>query len=205
MTITWEEIEDSIEDSRRSENDQQFYNFVKSIIEENQLTCIDKILKLSLILIGLPYENRYEIFNLPNIQIILNNFNAKEIVELYGLFLPEDAYKFFRSDYIQFLLRKIPPSDIDCEDIISYIPDENGMRDSVRGIFNTLIQLKEPNNISTAQAKRIQYSRLTQEDLLGNPQFFNRLPEPYNNQNISSDDEGYSSASEASQNRNRIN
>lgn len=54
-------------------------------------------------------------------------------------------------------------------------------------------------NHSTAHARRIQYSRLTQENLLGNPQFFNRLPEPNNNQNISSD-EGYNSG-EAPQNR----
>jgi hypothetical protein len=53
-------------------------------------------------------------------------------------------------------------------------------------------------NHSAAHARRIQYSLLTQENLLGNPQFFNRLPA----HNTSSDDEGYSSASEAPQNRN---
>lgn len=145
MTITWEEIEDSI----RSENAQQFYNFVTSIIEENQLTCIDKLLKLRLILIGLPYKNRYEIFNLPNIQIILNNFNAKDIVDLYGIFPPEDAYKFFTSDFIINRLRSILTSEIDCEDILSYFPCQN-RRDSVKNLFDThLIQRQERNNLES--------------------------------------------------------
>lgn len=43
-------------------------------------------------------------------------------------------------------------------------------------------------NHSTARARRIQYSRETPENLLGNPQFFNRFAEAYDNQNISSDE-----------------
>lgn len=156
MTITWEEIEDSIEDSRRSENAQQFYNFVISIIEENQLTCIDKLLKLRLILIGLPYENRYEIFNLPNIQIILNNFNAKEIVELYGLFLPEDAYKFFKSDFIKDRFQRALLSKTDYEDILSYF--KGGIKDSVKCLLNTYSMQHQERNNSEPKGERFEFS-----------------------------------------------
>lgn len=112
----------------------------------NQLTCIDCIEKLRIMLLGLPYEDRYEIFELTKTQGILDNFNVEDILEIYELFLRENLLE----------------------------------------------------NRSIAHNRRIQYAQLTQNDLLGNPQFFNRLPA----HNTSSDDEGYSSASEAPQNRN---
>lgn len=194
MVISWNEIEDSIVKAFCSENPRQFYNFFLKIIEKKQLTCINSIEKLKLLFTTLPPENKYKIFELLQNNTILNNFNAREIVDLYGIFSPEDAYKFFTSDFIIHQLRGILTSEIDCEDILSYFPCQNGIRDSVRAIFNThLIQPKEPNNTSIPSKSR--NAKLTLNNLLyGDNTHF------YKNANNANSDKK-SSVDEAPQNK----
>lgn len=130
MTRSWEEIENLL----TSWNNQKFYKFIKETAKNNQLTYIDSIEKLSLILIGLPCENRYEIFKLPKIQAILNNFNAKAIIKLYQFFPPEDAYQFLNSQPVISRLSTCPLSNHERKDIISYF--RNDMKDSVTNLLN---------------------------------------------------------------------
>ena len=146
VEYSWEDIKKQISSYTREQ--QSFYFFIKEVISNNKVTCINSINKLRKILLGLPCEDRYEIFQLIKKQEILNNFNAKEFVELYALFLPEDAYKFFKLDFTIHQLQSILTYEIDCEDIFSYFPCQNGIRGSVRDLFNThLIQRQERNNL----------------------------------------------------------
>lgn len=130
MIGSWRKIENLL----ASGDNQKFYDFITREAENNELTYIDEILKLRLILIGLPCESRYEVFKLSKIQTILNNFNAKDIVELYEIFPPQDSWQFLESELVKSRLKTLSLDKKDREDIISYFPVET--KDSIRAYLN---------------------------------------------------------------------
>ena len=147
--MSWEEIENQLE----LENTQEFYYLFKMEAENNYLTYIDDILKLRLILIGLPCENRYEIFKKPKIQAILNNFDAKDIVELYAMFPPGDSYQFLKSQYVISRLQTLLFSEADREDIISHFPV--AMRDAVTTYLSANLVLSFMNPVYSRNQKSL--------------------------------------------------
>lgn len=114
---------------------------------------IDPKLELRFKLISSPCEKRFEIFERRNIQLFLEKVPAKDLVNLYELFPPEDAYKFFKSSLIQDKLKnEISSSDIDCEDILSYFKDKE-----IKKAVNSLLgpHSRQPNTLDTNKVIRI--------------------------------------------------
>lgn len=106
----------------------KIYLSIKRLAEKKQLYFVDDIAKLKLILIALPYdEKRFEIFNLPVIQACLNSmsFKAEEFIELYEIFIPQDALKFLQSESVQEQLSKISLSINDYKDMLLYFKEES--------------------------------------------------------------------------------
>lgn len=114
---------------------------------------IDPNLELRLKLISSPCEKRFEIFERPNIQAFFLKMPVKDVVNLYELFPPEDAYKFFQLSLIQDKLKnEISSSDIDCEDILSYFKDKE-IKKAVKSLLD--LHLKQSNTLDTNKVTRI--------------------------------------------------
>lgn len=131
----WEKIEEQLENT--IDSNQNFYYFIKKEIGSHSLTFINHLEKLRIILIGLPCEKRFEIFSLPKIQEILNNFSPKKVVQLYKLFPPEHSFQFLNSETVSSRLTEFSLSYDERKDIISYFPNAT-MKNLVRTQLNTV-------------------------------------------------------------------